>query len=531
MLKTHYDVVIVGSGHNGLVAAAYLGGAGLSVLVLEANDYIGGATTSKRIFPDHDALLSRYSYLVSLFPTKIKDDLGLSFSTRRREVASFTPYVDSVGVDRGLVLSNVDTLRSQQSMEQLCGGTGAWKQYQRFLELETAIAKMAWPSMLQPLRSREMFKSSLPDAEARAAWTSFVEAPLGDAIESHIDHDLLRGVLFTDAKIGVLTHPHDESLLQNRCFLYHVIGQGTGEWQVPVGGMKSLVDSLVNCGTKNRVEYQIQSPVKRLIPGSKFQTIEFEVDGVLKHVDATHVLMNAAPSTLARLVGRPWQPQANDEGSVVKVNMLLKRLPTLKAVGVTSQEGFAGSLHINEGYDQMRQSYSEAVAGNLPSRPPYELYCHTLTDPSILSADLHAQGFQTLTLFGLDVPYRAFRTNHDERKHAILQCYLDGLNQICGESFESCLAQASDGSPCIEIKTPQELELEVGLDQGNIFHNAPSWFFTDDKNQTGRWGVETEFEQILVAGSSAARGGAVSGIPGHNAAMCVFEKLGIQQPA
>src|SRR5436853_4765014 len=89
-LKSKYDVVILGAGHNGLVAASYLGRAGLSVLLLEENDYIGGATTSQKIFPDYEARLSRYSYLVSLFPEKIIRDLGLDLQLRRRATSSFT---------------------------------------------------------------------------------------------------------------------------------------------------------------------------------------------------------------------------------------------------------------------------------------------------------------------------------------------------------------------------------------------------------------------------------------------------------
>jgi len=92
-MKPQYDVVILGAGHNGMVAAAYLTRAGLSVLLLEKNDYIGGATTSQKVFPDYDAYLSRYSYLVSLFPDKIIHDLGLNLELRRRTVGSFTPYV------------------------------------------------------------------------------------------------------------------------------------------------------------------------------------------------------------------------------------------------------------------------------------------------------------------------------------------------------------------------------------------------------------------------------------------------------
>src|SRR5437868_9036963 len=106
-LKPKYDVVILGAGHNGLVAAAYLARAGLSVLLLEKNDYIGGATTSQRIFPDYDARLSRYSYLVSLFPEKIIRDLGLNLELRRRATGSFTPYIRN-GHHDGLLLSNVD---------------------------------------------------------------------------------------------------------------------------------------------------------------------------------------------------------------------------------------------------------------------------------------------------------------------------------------------------------------------------------------------------------------------------------------
>src|SRR5690242_11143315 len=104
-LKPKYDVVILGAGHNGLVAAAYLARAGLSVLLLEKNDYIGGATTSQKIFPDFEAQLSRYSYLVSLFPQKIIRDLGLRFELRTRPAASFTPYTRRDGAADALLLS------------------------------------------------------------------------------------------------------------------------------------------------------------------------------------------------------------------------------------------------------------------------------------------------------------------------------------------------------------------------------------------------------------------------------------------
>src|SRR5436190_22978153 len=120
MLKSRYDVVILGAGHNGLVAASYLGRAGLSVLLLEKNDYIGGATTSQKVFPDYDAQLSRYSYLVSLFPEKIIRDLRLKLELRRRATGSFTPYRQN-GQHRGLLLSNVNQQLGRRSMAELTG--------------------------------------------------------------------------------------------------------------------------------------------------------------------------------------------------------------------------------------------------------------------------------------------------------------------------------------------------------------------------------------------------------------------------
>src|SRR6202048_2360185 len=126
-MKSKYDVVILGAGHNGLVAAAYLGRAGLSVLLLEKNDYIGGATTSQKVVPDYDARLSRYSYLVSLFPEKIIRDLGLNLELRRRATGSFTPYIKS-GRHDGLLISNVDEQVSRQSIVDLTGSDADYEQ-------------------------------------------------------------------------------------------------------------------------------------------------------------------------------------------------------------------------------------------------------------------------------------------------------------------------------------------------------------------------------------------------------------------
>src|SRR6516225_1403598 len=253
-MKSSYDVVILGAGHNGLVAASYLGRAGLSVLLLEKNDYIGGATTSQRLFPDYDARLSRYAYLVSLFPQKIIRDLRLNLELRRRAIASFTPYVNH-GQHGALVLSNLEQEVSRKSIVDLTGSDAEFEAMKKFYSLPRVFAEQVWDSMLEPLVSKqEMARRFNVDAISREAWRSLVDEPLGSAMERYLRNDLVRGLVFTDAKIGVLTYPHDPSLVQNRCFLYHLIGNKTGEWKVPVGGMGAVSSELERVARKAGAE-------------------------------------------------------------------------------------------------------------------------------------------------------------------------------------------------------------------------------------------------------------------------------------
>ncbi|HZU12669.1 MAG TPA: NAD(P)/FAD-dependent oxidoreductase [Chloroflexota bacterium] len=523
-LQTQYDAVIVGGGHNGLVAAAYLARAGQSVLLLERSEELGGATSSQRVFPGMDALLSRYSYLVSLFPRRIIEELGLPFETRRRAIASCTPY-SAAGTPDALVLSNVDPERSRRSF-LACAGEEDWSGFQHLRELEAAFAAAVWPSLLEPLRSRSDWEHAMRSPLEREAWDAFVDRPLGDALERLIRNDVVRGLIFTDAKVGILTHPHDESLLQNRCFIVHVIGNGTGEWRVPVGGMRALVNALADSARAGGAELMTHSPALRIHTGSPRHTVVFESDGRQQEVAATRVLVNAGPQVFDHLLGRPYVSSAADEGSVCKVNMLLRRLPRLKA-GVDPRDAFAGTFHVDESYSQMQESYRQAVSGSIPRTVPGEVYCHSLTDDSIIGPDLRRQGYQTLTLFGLDAPYHLFKSDNESAKEIYLRRYLEGLNRVLAEPIEDCLAKDERGEPCIEIKSPPDLERELALNCGNIFHGELSWFYAESPEEVGRWGVETEYDRIYRAGSSAIRGGAVSGIPGRNAAQAIFEEVGM----
>src|SRR5438067_10235460 len=209
--------------------------------------------------------------------------------------------------------------------------------------------------------------------------------------------------------------------------------------------------------------------------------------------------------------------------------MLLRRLPKLKAKKCPATKAFCGTFHSDEGYEQMKLSYNQAGQGRLPNKTPCEVYCHTLTDDSILAPELREKGFHQMTLFGLDTSWRMFARDNKTMRKLAEKKFLESMNQWLEEPLEDCLAVRANGDLCIESKSPVDIENALGMYHGNIFQDAPTFPFAERKEQAGNWGVETKYENVFFCGSSAHRGGAVSGIPGHNAAMKVLEIISNQE--
>ncbi|MFF7969634.1 phytoene desaturase family protein [Streptomyces sp. NPDC007903] len=508
-----YDAVIVGGGHNGLVAAAYLARAGRSVLLLERLGHTGGAAVSSRPFAGIDARLSRYSYLVSLLPDKIVRDLGLDFRVQGRTISSYTP-VERGGRATGLLVGGGEE-RTRRAFAELTGDEKEFTAWQRFYGMTGEVARRVFPTLTEPLPTRAELRARVGDEDA---WRALFEEPIGVAVEENFHDDLVRGVVLTDGLIGTFADAHDPSLAQNRCFLYHVIGGGTGAWDVPVGGMGALTDALAGAARAAGAEIVTGHEAVRIDTDGRTAEVTYRTADGEGVAAARHVLVNASPRELAALTGDPAPEPA--EGAQLKVNMLLKRLPRLKDSSVDPREAFAGTFHIAEGYQQLATAHAQAAAGELPAAPPSEIYCHSLTDPTILGPDLAERGYQTLTLFGLHTPARLFAHDNDAVREELLKSTLAQLDAHLAEPLADCLATDADGRPCIEAKTPLDLDRDLGLPGGNIFHRPLTWPYAEDG--TGRWGVETRHANVLLCGAGAVRGGGVSGVPGHNAAMAVL---------
>jgi len=518
-----HDVVIVGGGHNALVAAAYLARAGHSVVVLERLDRFGGAAVSERPWPGVDARVSRYSYLVSLLPRTILDDLGISLGLRRRRYSSYTPLPGDP--TRGILVDNGDADATATSFARSTGDPREAERFAAFGRRLHPLATGVFPTVTEPLARSAAVRERVGDD---ALWEAIVTRPLGAMLRDGLATDLARGIALTDGLIGTFATADDPSLRQNRCFLYHVIGGGTGDWDVPVGGMGQLSAALEHAARAAGAELRANASVTAVTPDGEVRLSDGSA------VAGRLVLSGVGPALLRGLLragGVDTVDGDPPEGAQVKVNMLLTRLPRLRDDRVAAEAAFAGTFHINETLTQLDAAHATAAAGGIPDPLPAEIYCHSLTDPSILGPELRASGAQTLTLFGLQVPHRLARDAGDPGalRDALRDAALSSLDAVLAEPIADCLFQTREGEPCLEVRTTGDLEDELGMVGGDIFHGPLAWPWADEDEPLDtpaqRWGVETPHPQILLCGAGARRGGAVSGIGGHNAAMAARELL------
>lgn len=503
------DVVVLGGGHNALVAAAELAREGRSVTLLERLDHVGGAAVSERPWPEHDARLSRFSYLVSLFPQTLLDSLGLDLELRSRDVASYTPYEHEDGTPDGLLVETVPGPATADSFRRLTGGDDELRAWSAFYTDVEQLAAVVEPTLLGPLPSVADVRADVDPT----TWADLVERPIGEAVRRRFTDDLVRGVVATDALIGTFASVDDLSLVQNRCFLYHLVGNGTGEWRVPVGGMGAVTTELARVARAAGADLRTGHTVRRVEPHDDGVTVTAAGPDGEVVIEAAHVLSGVAPAVLAELQGGS---AARPVGSQLKVNLLLSRLPRLRS-GEDPAVAFAGTFHVGESLTELEQAWADGLEGRVGGGCG-ELYCHTLTDPTILGPELAASGAHTLTYFGLHTPEPSLPDA--AAGQAAFEHFVSAFEQHLAEPLEPLLLG-------VEHKTPRDVEAALAMPGGHIFHGDLAWPWLDEHERPAgpaeRWGVATDHERVLVCGSGSRRGGAVSGLGGHHAAQALLE--------
>ena len=210
---------------------------------------------------------------------------------------------------------------TRASFRELTGSDDELEAWQAFDADVGSLTNAVASTLLEPLPHI----GDLRDRVDMVTWSDVVEEPLGVALERRFTHDLVRGIVGTDGLIGTFASLHDPSLAQNRCFLFHRLGNGTGEWRVPVGGMGAVTGEL------ERVAREAGAEIRT---GCTVEQVDVRTDSVTVTADgfelvADHVLSGVAPYVLAGLLGEPLPPRPS--GSQFKVNLLVSRLPRLRS--------------------------------------------------------------------------------------------------------------------------------------------------------------------------------------------------------
>jgi phytoene dehydrogenase-like protein len=239
-------------------------------------------------------------------------------------------------------------------------------------------------------------------------------------------------------------------------------------------------------------------------------------DGRTAAVEAGHLVSGAAPTVLAELTG--CDPGPRPSGSQLKVNMVLARLPRLHS-GVDPATAFAGTFHVDESAARIDAAYAQAAAGRLPDVIPFEVYCHSLSDPSVLGPAERATGHHTLTLFGLHTPAELYRDDPVGTRREAVRRVVAQLDAHLEEPLLDCLARDAAGAPCLQATSPLDVEASLAMPGGHIFHGDLAWPVAASPDEVGTWGVATPHPRIVAASSGGTvRGGAVSGLGGYAAA-------------
>jgi phytoene dehydrogenase-like protein len=528
------DVVVIGAGHNGLAAAAYLARGGLRVQVLERRGIVGGACVTEELWPGHR--VSRAAYVAGLLRPALVRELGLAGRGLRllaRHPSSFTPLRG----DPGLLLGPDPALCRHEIGRFSARDAEAYPRYEALLDgCARALEPLLDVPPPDPLRPRLRDLPTLFRV-ARGLRRLGRELPralgllLGAArpvLERFFESEPLRATLATDALIGAWAGPSSPGT--GYVLFHHVMGETNGErgvWAYVEGGMGRLSEALAAAAREAGAEIRLEAPVSRvLLHDRRAAGVRLEDGSTL---EARAVVSNADPRrTLLGLVGAEHlAPELAREVAALdfrspslKLNLVLDRLPRF---GGRSSEGVGpehvGTIHVgSEDLDALERSFAAAAAGRLPERPMLEL-----TIPSSLDPSLAPQGRYVASLFVQHVPFEIAGSSWDAEREAFADRVLAQLDEVAPGFAASVVRR--------EVLAPPDLERIFALSGGNLFHGAMTperLLFLRPLPGWSRY--RTPIEGLYLCGAGTHPGGGVMGACGRNAAAEILRDLRGQHP-
>jgi phytoene dehydrogenase-like protein len=488
------DAVVVGAGHNGLVAAAYLARAGLSVEVFERRDIVGGACVTEELWPGVRA--SPGAYTLSLLRGQIIRELDLA--SHGLEVFPHEPYLFAPLPDGRKVVTWSDPNRTRAQLAEDWSSADA-DGYAVFSSRWELAAERARPLMLEP-PSRERWLDAVGE--------KILDGPIADEV-ALIPSEEVRVPFALQGCIGTLAGPYDPGT----AFVgfYHDLGEAVpgrpGAWGFARGGMGAVSAALRSAAEAAGAVVHTETPVERILTGDGFGPRSVDADpgrratGVAladgREVDARVVLSNADPVRTARLATVDPPAGWSQPGPVVKVMLLLDGLPDFPSW--PGEEAWHGAIDIGFTLDELQQAADDARAGRPAEKPWIEAACQTAADPT-----LAPDGRHVASLFCQCFPV-------DVDADAAADVAIARFAEVCPELPDRIVDRLVLG--------PKQLEERFGITGGHIFHGEMLELRAGARDVLG-------VDGLYIAGSGAHPGGAVTGAPGYLAARAVLEDLG-----
>ncbi|MBX3729283.1 MAG: NAD(P)/FAD-dependent oxidoreductase [Candidatus Sumerlaeia bacterium] len=514
MSSTRSDVLIVGAGHNGLVAATLLARAGLRVTVLEEKATVGGAAKTERPFAHAPNLgTSTGAYLLGLMPPELIARLGARLTLIRRDPHYFLPTLDR----RYLLFGSDGDATRRQILNFF--SEADWNAHAALTREIGEIREDLAPGWLAPPLSVEETAERFIRPALRRAFVNLVTRPVEEYLErfGFASELLLAMYAVTDGFSG--SHGGFGSPATGMNFLVHNMCRlpgADGTWMIVQGGMGSVTGELARLAVEAGATIRTEAAVERIaVSGGRANSVGLTSG---EDLDADIVVVNADPFRLRGLVGREAFPddfnaRLDDQfrtGSTMKVNLALDRLPTFSCLPENRGQ-HNGTMHLlpQEGtIARIREGYERVRAGQLADFPTIEWYIHTQADPSLQDE----RGRHNSALFVQWVPYELAGTTWEAEEDRYVR-HLLGIAERFAPGFADSVAD-------VFALTPPKIESHFGITGGHIHHVDNAFGFDQ------RMPYATPVAGLYSCSAGCHPAGSVIGAAGHNAAMRVLEDLG-----